>query len=381
VLGNIARAAKAWYEGDDILAYIHLAHAHLGELEHPRDAVQRLAIVDGFLKAGCTPRAILEALKVDSRYVDALEKDYNPAEPRVPAGGGRTSGQWTRDGGASSAPPLSYLAPGAASWLGDLAPSAATSLGEYALSLLSGSAGAVAAFGLIFIPSNKNVGVEGDIEGMPGLRYSWNPDERGIHLTYDSVDGGHNVLFAPLDKDDVFRDGQGRAIGRVLPGDMIALDPAAISSDLVQDDEPRLCPAPAPDKPNETGREYENYIKALVNPPPDTTPSGIGYQLPNPEDFGKLVFYDDCEHETGMMVDAKGPGYAGLLMYSVTMQSVVYEWLDEGSRQILASDGRDVRWYFAEKTAADFARELFRDYDGGLERIDVKLQPWSGKRQ
>lgn len=82
-----------------------------------------------------------------------------------------------------------------------------------------------------------------------------------------------------------------------------------------------------------------------------------------------------------MMVDAKGPGYAGLLMYSVTMQSVVYEWLDEGSRQISASDGRDVRWYFAEETAADFARELFRDYDGGLERIDVKLQPWSGKRQ
>lgn len=165
VLGNIERAAKAWYEGDDVLAYIHLAHAHLGELEHPSDAVQRLAIVDGFLKAGCTPRVILEALKVDSRYVDALEKDYNPAEPRVPAGGGRTSGQWTRDEGASSASPLSYLAPGAASWLGDLAPSAATSLGEYALSFLSGSAGAVAAFGLIFIPSNKNVSVEGGYRG------------------------------------------------------------------------------------------------------------------------------------------------------------------------------------------------------------------------
>jgi len=29
VLGNIQRAAKAWSEGDDCLAYIHLAHAHV----------------------------------------------------------------------------------------------------------------------------------------------------------------------------------------------------------------------------------------------------------------------------------------------------------------------------------------------------------------
>src|SRR5580698_10837211 len=29
VLGNIERAAKAWHEGDDCLAYIHLAHTGL----------------------------------------------------------------------------------------------------------------------------------------------------------------------------------------------------------------------------------------------------------------------------------------------------------------------------------------------------------------
>jgi hypothetical protein len=33
VLGNIERAAKAWAEGDDCLAYIHLAHAGLQPLD------------------------------------------------------------------------------------------------------------------------------------------------------------------------------------------------------------------------------------------------------------------------------------------------------------------------------------------------------------
>lgn len=309
VLGNIERATKAWREGDDCLAYIHLAHARLGELQYPHDAAQRLEVVDGLLEADGSLRTIFERLSVESWYIDAFEKDYNPAEPRVPAGSGRTSGQWTRDGQASSPSPLSYLAPGAASWLGDLAPSATASLGEYALSLLTGAAGAVAAFGLVLIPSNKNVGVEGDVEGMPGLHYTWNPDERGIHLTYDSPDGSHRVIFAPLDKENVFRDSQGRAIGRVLPGDTIALDPAAISSDLVQDDEPRLCPAPVKDRrTNDLGLDYENYIKSIVNPV-NPTPPYMGYQLPN---LTRAVSFDDCEHSTGTMIEIKD-GYAEFL--------------------------------------------------------------------
>jgi hypothetical protein len=195
VLGNIARACKAWREGDDCLAYIHLAHAGLGELGHPRQAAQRLVLAEAFLKARNSPRTIFEAMKLGRSYIDKLEKEYNPSEPRVPAGSGRTSGQWTRDGGGSTSEPLSYLTPGAASWLGDLAPSAATSLGDYALGLLSGTAGAAAAFGLILIPSNRSVGIEGDVQGVPGLRYSWNPDERGIHLAYDNPDGDHLVFF------------------------------------------------------------------------------------------------------------------------------------------------------------------------------------------
>ena len=61
VVGNITRAAKAWSEGDDCLAYIHLAHARLPTLREPYDAAQRLFIVDGFMKAGTSPRAVFEA--------------------------------------------------------------------------------------------------------------------------------------------------------------------------------------------------------------------------------------------------------------------------------------------------------------------------------
>ena len=115
VLGNIERASKAWGEGDDCLAYIHLAHAGLGELKYPREAAQDIVLADIFLKAGGSARIIFEALKVGRPCIDLLEKGYNPNEPRVPAGSGTTSGEWTRDGGASAPSQSSYLMPGAAS--------------------------------------------------------------------------------------------------------------------------------------------------------------------------------------------------------------------------------------------------------------------------
>jgi hypothetical protein len=92
VLGNIERAANAWSEGDNCLAYIHLAHTGLRDLPDPYEAARRLFIVDGFMKAGTSPRAVFDALGLGAAYTDAVEKVYNPAEPRVPAGSGSKSG-------------------------------------------------------------------------------------------------------------------------------------------------------------------------------------------------------------------------------------------------------------------------------------------------
>ena len=86
VLGNIERAAKAWHEGNDCLAYIHLAHTGLRELQDRYELARRLFIVDGFMKAGTSPRAVFDALGLGAAYADTIEKLYNSEEPRVPAG-------------------------------------------------------------------------------------------------------------------------------------------------------------------------------------------------------------------------------------------------------------------------------------------------------
>jgi hypothetical protein len=165
VLGNIERAAKCWREGDDCLAiFIHLAHTGLAAPRDPRAAACRLFVTDQLMKAGVSSRIVFEALEVGAAYIEAVEKLYNPEQPRVPAGSGRTSGEWTR----------------VLSWLGDLTAEQIAELGIFAFRF----GGAAAAFGLLFIPSPNKVRVEGEVPEMPGLRYSWNRDETLLHLTY-----------------------------------------------------------------------------------------------------------------------------------------------------------------------------------------------------
>src|SRR4029077_18629246 len=104
-------------------------------------------IVNGFLKAGTSPRAVFEAFHFGGAYVDAVEKFFNPDEPRVPAGSGRTSGEWTdgeETGGDDAAragtagqeeqgsPLLGRMPLPAASFLGELNAAQAAELGAYA---------------------------------------------------------------------------------------------------------------------------------------------------------------------------------------------------------------------------------------------------------
>jgi hypothetical protein len=345
------------------------------------------------MKVDTSPRSVFEAFHFGAAYIDAVEKLFNPDQPRVPAGSGRTSGEWTDSGatdGDNAARPgtagqeehgsslLGRMPLPTASFLGELNAAQAAEIGAYALRVLSAAGTAAAVFGLLFIPSPNAIRVEGEVQGTPGLRYSWNRDESLLHLTYDDPDGNQRTFSAYLDG-DLFRDEHGRVIGRVLPDGGVLIQSAVVSPDLTKDDEPRLCPLPGADKKNELGREYESYVKSFANPPPNMTPTGVGFQLPNPQDAGALVYYDDCRHTTGMMADAKGPRYAVLSTYDQPMQSIVMEWWAEAGRQIAASDGRPVRWYFAELDAALFARKLFDydDEDGGRARIQVVFLPWS----
>jgi hypothetical protein len=384
VLGNIERAAKAWNGGDDCLAYIHLAHARLGELPYPHDAAQRLVIVDAFLKAGGSPRAVFKALKLDAAYIDALEKEYNPAELRVPLGSGKPSGEWTR-GREPAKPPVPSFAPtpGAASWLDTLTPPAVISLGRYAASVLTAAGGAAAVFGLLFVPSPNNIHVEGEVQGVPGLRYSWNRDETVLHLTY-GLGGEAPRTFAFNVDGDVIRNEDGHVVGRIIGGNRIVIDTVAVLPDLVKQDEPRLCPAYAPDVPgsdqgkeyeDNRARQYEDFVKRLINPPPDApTPSGYVYYLPNPANDGKPVSFDDCEKPTGILFEIKGEGIAKL---TDDLPDVMEQrFVKQATAQMAASGGRPVVWIFAEEKAALFAREVF-DRTDGLKGITVAYVPWT----
>lgn len=370
VLGNIERAAKSWSEGDDLVAHIHLAHAGLHTLDDFSRAAHRLRMAKGALDHGALPRAVFEALRLDACYIDTLEKLYNPDQPRVPAGSGRTSGQWTR-----------FL-----SWMAGLDAAAVAELGLFAARVATPVGGATAAFGLLFIPSPNNVHVEGEVPEIPRLRYSWNRDEASLLLTYDRPGAARRTVALRINEDDVV-DEQGRVVGKVIGDNRITIDAWAVLPDLVKRDEPRLCPAYELDRPGsdrgkkyeeDRARQYEDFVKLLINPPPEgPTPSGYVYYLSNPEQNGDPVSYDDCKWKTGFMFEIKGETNAKLLIESFSKLNRKKQILDQSARQLAASGGRPIVWVFAEKEAAQIVRDLFDEAGDGRETITVIYIPWT----
>jgi hypothetical protein len=362
VLGNIERAVKSWRDGEECLAYIHLAHSRLQVPSDVRFAAYRLFVAEHAMNAGLSASAVFQALNIDRSYIDAIEKAYNPAEPRVPAGSGRTSGQWTdseqtseaaaaiqgatREKATGSSP--AKMAPPAASFLGELTATQLLQLGKYALRILGPAGGAVAVFQLLFVPSPNNVRTEGTVPEIPGLRYSWNRDETVLHLTYDRVGGAQRTFALQIDG-DLIRDDDGKVVGRVVGGNRIAIDTIAVLPDVVKQDEPRLCPAPAPDRPGsdrgklyeeDRARQYEDFVKLLINPPPNgPTLSGFVYFLLNPKS-GNSVSYDDCEKKSGILFEIKGEVYARLTKKIPNV--MVNDFIDQATRTYLkiADGGR-----------------------------------------
>lgn len=104
VLARIERACELWNEGEKALATIHLAHARLpvcGE-----DEALRLFVAEELLEDDVPPVTLLEAHGFDPATMDLFKY---PGQPRVPAGNGHESGEWT-DGQASFTP-VSFRGP------------------------------------------------------------------------------------------------------------------------------------------------------------------------------------------------------------------------------------------------------------------------------
>jgi hypothetical protein len=100
VVNKIEKASEQWRRGERALAHIHLAFARLPRLESANDAY-RLYLAEALLDDGLPLRKMLAALGL-GRTMRQLDK-FDPAQPRVPAGSGRESGQWTKDGASTSA--------------------------------------------------------------------------------------------------------------------------------------------------------------------------------------------------------------------------------------------------------------------------------------
>jgi hypothetical protein len=92
--------------------HIHFAHANLAPCDEER--ALRLFVADELLDAGVTPADLLQAQGFDPTPLALLKADFNPAQPRWPAGSGRDSGEWS--GGAGGHLPLDALACGAPVW-------------------------------------------------------------------------------------------------------------------------------------------------------------------------------------------------------------------------------------------------------------------------
>jgi hypothetical protein len=390
VLKSFRRASDCAKAGDACMASMHVALA-LPAFRDPSDASRRLFIAEGLLAKGAHPRGVWTALEFDPAPLDALEKEYNPNQLRVPAGNGRPSGRWMRDGTVSEAKTPSSVAARVTRQIGTQTTETSALEAEAELPIIESSAWLAllsrvappTAFlsALLYSPPAGGEHHEGDVLGRPDLRFSW--DEDGIHLYVTRKSDGQTVLQATPGANGVFYTGKKRAVARLF-GEHLLVDPAALPpedprSTQDSDNRPRQCPEPPTlDKPQGTARSkaYVLYAKDLVNQPP--TPAGLGYQLSNPFAGGDTVHYDDCQRSSGTMIEYKGPTYAEQLVNPYYgdefKRDLAEEWLDQATRQIEASGGRPVAWYFAEQPALQFARALFSQH-AILQRIKLVYAP------
>jgi len=378
VVGYIRRALTRWAQGDAALAAVHLAHTGLGPLPDRREGARRLFLADRLIEAGVDAATLMRALGLELRPSD-LTRLYNPNQPRVPKGspGG---GRWAAVGRQ-----VAEAAQTIARHLG-------RALGSEAavqLTRLAAKFPAAVVFGaVLFAPEPADIDPSNkwqDVPGHPGLRYRQLRFQPGWEISYRNADGQEQREVLQQ-RNGVLHNDKGQVVGRVLPGRKVAIDLASVAPTQVRDDEPRLCPVAEPDKYGQgrdsVARAYEDQVKRVVNPE-RPTPSGFGMALINPA-TGNPVMFDDCQHQTGAMIEAKGPTFTDILRAAEASRSanwkVVRGAFDQADREIAAAGSRAVIWFFADDFAANYFRQRFAATDKGRERIVIRVLHYEGTR-
>ncbi len=391
VLLHFHEASAHWQRGDKALANLRLLFAGLPRLDDAADA-DRLRLAERLLDRGMPPRALMEELGFDLAALD-LEK-FDPAQPRVPAGSGRTSGQW----GQAAATAATALARAGQSFLAGAAPRIVASLAAFGARFSVPAA----VLGALFIPTPNSGGIsEGDLPGSPDIRFRKDGPQGTVRLTTTAADGTPITVFAQNQRGLIVNLRTDKAIGRDF-GSQLYFDLDGVRGAIGTEaelagkseperrpkaatDEPKLCPAPTPDTAHgasQAAKDYEDDVHARVNPLAPL-PQGFGVSLPDPR-TGKLVYFDDCfryggdlvdgDMKAGDLVEAKGARYASLLLMTFG-ENLMEEFVNQAEKQEAVAERRGVglKWYFAERGAADMVRERFKDE--GLAGIVVSFMP------
>jgi hypothetical protein len=324
-----------------------------------------------------------------------LAKDYDPDQARD------DHGRWTSEGaavGGAASAALMYsseiyadgLQQIGAQVLGAAAralPAVAATVGDLAAAAVLP---ATAFFGTLFVPAPRGLATsDGPISDAPGYSYHFDQEAGHLTITHRFDDGTSETVFdGRYDKDGVFCDNNGNAIGRFL-GDSVAIDAdavrgyearrrsdaqaapgAIVQTDAATRSDPKVCPDPGPDKSgfkSPGAIAYQMYVGQVVNGEP--LPPGIGIRTVRPN--GWPVYFDDCNRSDGTLIEAKGFGYSDAMN-----SGKFYPWngmyddmMDQSERQLEAAKGRPITWYFAEKDVADRMREVF-----AKERPGIKVE-------
>ena len=433
-LGHVRAAIARRKAGDVAAADLHLALSRLDRLRHPEDASRRLFMADGLMRGGVSPHAIMEVLRGGAGHADLVK--YNADQPRVPAGSGRPSGEWTTGAGVAAAaaqlpldqpdPPVRAMssdttpiapaivsAPAASAATGDavdatyvegapvwpavslpslslLSAAAAQALARFIPAIVGSEAvqatvatgGVVGVLGILFIPSSGPKGHWVKLGGPGDISYYRNPDSFEFRLKYTTPDGVEHVERAGISPDGEIRTPDGKIVGRVVKvGDGTAIMVSAAALGIESTDEPQLCPAYKPDRYlGPLGKAYEAYMKARFNPL-NPTPNGMAYYFYDPKS-GKFPAIDDCQQQTGALAEYKGPGFEKhMLKGDIPWGNMRAKIMGQSLAQASAAGARPITWYFAEKSVADYFRGVFAEPDAGRENIRVEWEPMPGRGQ
>ena len=393
VLASFRCASKSASAGDECMAAMHIALAKLPRITDPGDAARRLFIADGLTAAGVAPRDIWKALGFDPAVLNALEK-YDQDEPRVPAGSGKPSGQWT-SGGTSLG--------GAAVAIGAAASSVAAIGRETAQraeaqlpkalarlpSIAARLAEVVSHLNLVLdvaqeVLQPSDAGgtvISGKVSGLPNAYYQRHQDELALQLIDKST--GHSIAtLYPTGVRGQYIDRESGIVAQMEGDELVLRSATGTMSQTQTRTKPQLCPEPkVPDYEGMVGpradrsKAYEAVMRERTNPnPEETTPPGMAYGLINPE-TGELIKFDDCEHSTGDMMEYKGLGLAELLQYEPSRTNIGNDMVRQATNQVLASEGRHLVWNFAELPTLEYARTLFQG-NPLLAGIELRYEPW-----